>query len=168
MRRPAGRCVVTQREAIALAERLQLKPHPEGGFYAETFRSDIGVQGPWAARAAMTSIYYLLSAQNFSAFHRVRSDEIWHHYAGAPVIVEIIDRTGNHRGVTIGDGNRWQCAVTGGQWFAAHVLPDDDYALVGCDVAPGFAFEDFELAERASLLASHPEHRAIIERYTRR
>lgn len=158
---------MTEREAMALVTRLNLRPHPEGGFFTETFRSEINVQGPWALRAAMTSIYYLLSAEDFSAFHRVKSDEIWHHYSGAAVAIDIIDQTGRHRQVAIGDGERWQCAVAGNQWFAAHVLADDAYALVGCDVAPGFAYEDFELATRVSLLASYPEHHALIERYTR-
>jgi len=115
----------------------------------------------------MTSIYYLLSAAEFSAFHRVRSDEIWHHYRGAPVVVEIISADGVYSQVVLGGENRWQYAIVAGTWFAAHVHGASLYALVGCDVAPGFEFADFELAERETLVATFPQHRDLIERFTR-
>jgi predicted cupin superfamily sugar epimerase len=115
----------------------------------------------------MTTIAYLLSAEHFSAFHRLKSDEVWHHYRGARVAVEIIDAHGGHRRVIIGDGHHWQCALPAGAWFAAYVCHSHDFALIGCDVAPGFEFEDFELAEREALVARFPQHRELIERYTR-
>jgi uncharacterized protein len=158
---------MTEREAVRLVAELGLKPHPEGGFFSETYRSAIDVRTPSATRAAMTSIYYLLSATNFSAFHRVRSDEIWHHYRGAPVAIESIDEGGEHRCAVIGEEDRWQCAVPAGTWFAAHVRGESAYALVGCDVAPGFDFADFELAGGATLAARFPRHQALIERFTR-
>jgi len=156
-----------EEEALRLVAQLELKPHPEGGYFAETFRSGIGVVAPWATRSALTSIYYLLSAANFSAFHSVRSDEIWHHYRGAPVAIEVIDADGCHQQVVIGDPNRWQAAIGAGSWFAAHVRDPNAYALVGCDVAPGFAFEDFRLGTREELTTSFPQHRALVERWTR-
>jgi uncharacterized protein len=156
-----------EEEAMRLIAQLELKPHPEGGFYGETFRSDIDVGVPGAMRAALTSIHYLLSGANFSAFHRLRSDEIWHHYRGAPVAVEIIDAGGSYRQAVIGDGSAWQAAIRAGSWFAAHVLHAEAYALVGCDVAPGFTFEEFELGTGDELTAAFPQHRAVIERFTR-
>ena len=156
-----------EEEASRLIAQLVLKPHPEGGFYGETFRSAIDVGPPGAARAALTSIYYLLSAADFSAFHRLYSDEIWHHYRGAPAAVEMIDAGGSYRQAVLGDGRAWQAAIPAGSWFAAHVLDADAWALVGCDVAPGFTFEEFELGTRAELAAAFPQHRALIERFTR-
>ncbi len=156
-----------EEEASRLIAQLELKPHPEGGFYAETFRSAIDVGAPGAARGALTSIYYLLSAADFSAFHRLRSDEIWHHYRGAPVAVEMIDADGWRRQAVLGDGNAWQAAIPAGSWFAAHVLDAGAWALVGCDVAPGFTFDEFELGTHAQLAAAFPQHGPLVERFTR-
>jgi predicted cupin superfamily sugar epimerase len=154
-------------EARHLVAQLNLKPHPEGGYFVETFRSGIQVCTPATTRSAVTSIYYLLSEVNFSAFHSVRSDEIWHHYRGAPVAIEMIDGDGRHDQVIIGRANHWQAIITAGTWFAAHACVPDAYALVGCDVAPGFAFDDFELGTRDTLITAFPQHRAIVERWTR-
>jgi predicted cupin superfamily sugar epimerase len=156
-----------EEEAMRLVELLGLRPHPEGGYFGEAFRSCIEIEAPWAARAALTSIHYLLSRADFSSFHRLRSDEILHNYRGAPVTIEVITPEGNNRQVVIGDGKRWQAAIGAGAWFAAHVQRPDTYALVGCDVAPGFTYEDFEIGKRAALIRSFPHHRALIERWTR-
>jgi hypothetical protein len=158
---------MTENEAMALVKELNLRPHPEGGFFTETFRSAIAIEAPLAPRIAMTAIHYLLSAEHFSAFHRLTSDEIWHYYRGSHVAIEIINAGGEHRRITIGDGRRWQCALPAGTWFAAYVCHPHDFALIGCDVAPGFEFEDFELAEREALVTRFPQHRELIERYTR-
>jgi uncharacterized protein len=145
-----------QWEAQRLIDRLALVPHPEGGFYRETFRS-----------AHLTSIYYLLSAQGFSGFHQLPSDEIWHHHHGAAVAIEVIDADGRARQLRIGDRDRWQAVIPAGSWFAAHLANGEGYALVSCDVAPPFAFADFKLAQRNDLIARFVQHRELIERWTR-
>ena len=153
-------------EAQRLIDELRLRPHPEGGYFVETYRSGLRVDCDAGRRHALTSIYYLLEGVSFSAFHRIKSDEIWHHYRGAPVTVEVIDVDGELRSLSIGDGHRWQAAVRPGVWFAAHLERPEGFALVGCDVAPGFDFNDFELASGAALLEEFPQHAAVIQRWT--
>ncbi|HVN18016.1 MAG TPA: cupin domain-containing protein [Dongiaceae bacterium] len=158
-------------------EKLQLEPHPEGGYYRQTYRSEVmipreslppGFSGP---RAASTAIYFLLDGSNFSAFHRLRSDELWHFYAGSPLQVHVIDTSGAYSPALLGDnpeaGHVFQAAVPARCWFASHVADWTSWALVGCTVAPGFDFADFDLAQREQLSANHPEHRELIKRLTR-
>ncbi len=135
---------------------LGLEPHPEGGYFAETYR-----------RKALTSIYYLLTGDTFSAFHRLASEEVWHHYRGGRVAIDAIGADRKHRRLIIGDGKRWQAALPAGTWFAAHVVAAHGYALVGCDVAPAFDFANFEIGSRTTLLGEFPEHARLIERFTR-
>jgi len=142
-----------------LVETLGLAPHPEGGFFRETFRS------------SSTEIYFLLPAGEFSAFHRLRvSDEIWHHYAGDPVELHTIAGEGVHRvtilGPDIGRGERPQAIVPAGTLQAAAVL-GTRFALCGCTVAPAFEFTDFELPTRDELLAEFPGLEAVIRQWTR-
>ncbi|MFO0725605.1 MAG: cupin domain-containing protein [Myxococcota bacterium] len=166
-------------DAEAVRRDLGLLPHPEGGFYRQTYRSSAvlgeaglpsGYGGP---RATLTSIYFLLTRQSFSAFHRLRSDEIWHFYDGAPIHLFLIGPAGVRTEILLGRdparGLQLQAVVPAGTWFGAYVEAEaePDFALVGCDVAPGFDFLDFELADRAQLIAEVPQHRAIIERLTR-
>ncbi len=158
-------------------ETLGLLPHPEGGYYRETYRSRSTI--PQAALAAgftgdrlvSTAIYFLLEAGNFSAFHRIRSDEMWHFYDGFPIGIHMISPEGEYRLMKIGNNPEasasFQGVVVAGWWFAAEVLDNQPYSLVGCTVAPGFDFADFEMAERDSLIAAFPQHSAIIERLTR-
>ena len=153
-------------EAERLIEELGLEPHPEGGYFIETYRSAVCVDAESGTRDALTSIYYLLTGDAFSAFHRLTSDEIWHHYRGAPITLETLDVDGDYRSFVIGDGERWQAAIPAGVWFAAHVADPASYALIGCDVARGFEFDDFELASRAELLQEFPQHASLIERWT--
>lgn len=163
-------------EIEALKKMLGLNPHPEGGFFKETYRSDETV-GPdllpdrfRGKRAFSTSIYYLLSRGDFSAFHRIKSDEIWHFYSGSTIIIHVIFPDG--RLVQKKLGNRpseeesFQVVVQRGCWFAAGLENEDTYALVGCTVSPGFDFEDFEMGERAKLISSYPEHKKLIEKFT--
>lgn len=114
-------------------------------------------------------IYFLLSSQDRSRFHRIDADEGWHHYEGDPVRVHILDR-GEHRWLDIGplhEEIKPQGVVPAGVWFGAEVLAGaHGYALVGCTVAPAFEFSRFELAERGALLSEAPEHSVIIERLT--
>jgi len=160
-----------------LIDELGLLPHPEGGWYKEVYRAseEIGAAGLperfGGARSFSTSIYFLLAGDNFSAFHRIKSDELWHIYAGDGLTIHVIAPNGDYEGINLGNrleaGETFQAVVPAGSWFASE--PNDGgYALVGCTVAPGFDFADFELAERDSLQQQFPEHRELIERLTRR
>ena len=152
-----------------LIERLELQPHPEGGFFKETYRAADVVEYNGATRAASTAIYYLLNDGAVSHLHRIDADEVWHAYAGSGLRVHIFDHDG-YRFLDIGsDLKAGQCpqgVVPAGAWFGAELLNPDDFALVGCTVAPGFEFAHFELANREDFLSRHPEQRAIIERLT--
>jgi predicted cupin superfamily sugar epimerase len=160
--------------AADIIRLLALAPHPEGGFFRETFRAD---PLPFAlpergVRSASTAIYFLLRRGDFSAFHRVRSDEVWHHYLGAPLELHLLELT-RHTLVTLGPrlerGERPQAVVPADVLQAARVAPDSegDFTLVGCTVAPGFDFADFEMPSRAELVAQFPAERALIESLTR-
>jgi predicted cupin superfamily sugar epimerase len=130
-------------EAEAIIRALGLRPHPEGGHYAETYRH----APPDGGRGAMTAIYFLLSAGERSHWHRVDADEMWHWYAGAPLRLSIADAAGvaHHRlGCNLAAGVRPQLLVPAGAWQAAESL--GDWTLVGCTVAPAFEFAGFELA----------------------
>jgi predicted cupin superfamily sugar epimerase len=160
-------------DALSAIAALKLVPHPEGGFYRETFRSPQGVSTPAGPRAASTAIYYLLPAGSFSTFHRVRSDEAWHHYGGAPLDLHCIDEGGGYTVTRLGpgltEGHVPQHVVPAGVWQAAEPV-GEPYTLCGCTVAPGFDFADFEMASRKALLAEfagRPALRPIIERLTR-
>lgn len=154
-------------EARALIDALRLQPHPEGGFYRETFRSSQRVVTPRGSdRSALTSIYYLL-AGGFSAFHRLGSDEVWHLYRGGPLRLELIDPAGRHEARTLAPNGPWQTSIPAGTHFAAHVDGEDGWALVGCDVAPGFEFADFALTTRSMLTAAYPHLAPLIAKFTR-
>ncbi len=136
-------------EARALVDALGLAPHPEGGFYRETFRAPAPVATPRGPRAASTAIYYLLPAGAASARHRVASDEAWHHYRGDPLELTVEHPGGRTERLVLGPdvlaGQRPQAVVPAGAWQAARPL-GTRYALCGCTVAPGFDFADFELS----------------------
>ena len=129
--------------AADIIRALGLKPHPEGGHYVETFR-DAEAGG----RGHSTAIYYLLEAGDCSAWHRVDAAEVWHHYAGAPLALTISpnghDATAHRLGPDVLAGERPQVVVPAGHWQTAESL--GSWTLVGCTVAPGFAFEGFEMA----------------------
>ncbi len=155
-------------DAERLIADLRLAPHPEGGYYRETFRNAERVTtSRGTTRSALTCIYYLLSSEAFSAFHVIASDEVWHFYRGSSLTLEIIAPAGTHETRTLGPQGPWQSTVAAGAHFAAHVDGDDSYALVGCDVAPGFEFSDFRLTTRSMLVAAYPQHAPLIARYTR-
>jgi predicted cupin superfamily sugar epimerase len=164
------------RDASYWIESLALVEHPEGGHYRETYRSSRTVtasgadDGPPAGRSFSTAIYYLLRSGEISRLHRLRSDEVFHHYRGSALVIHSIDSAGEHRKVTLGGdperGEVLQAVIPAGCWFGATVETPDSFALVGCTVAPGFDFDDFELADRDRLLALYPHHRTIIERLT--
>jgi uncharacterized protein len=156
---------------------LGLQLHPEGGYYRQTYRSDLLLPKESlpaqfvGSRPVSTAIYFLLDHPDFSAFHRLRSDEMWHFYLGGPLLVHIIEAGGElskiHLGADPEAGEVFQAVVRAGCWFASQVRDPGRFALVGCTVAPGFDFEDFELAQRDSLAERYPQHRALIEKFTR-
>jgi len=158
-------------------EKLKLEGHPEGGHFRQTYRSDVMIArealpvGFTGARAASTAIYFLLEGKNFSAFHRLRSDEVWHFYVGEPLVVDVIAPSGEHSSLLLGNdleaGQVPQAVVPAGCWFASHVEDGESFAVLGCTVAPGFDFEDFEMGKRAELMARYAQHREVIERWTR-
>ena len=163
---------MTVEEIIAT---LGLVPHPEGGYYAETWRApgrttDLPARydGP---RSHGTAIHYLLTADSFSAMHRVASDEIFHFYLGDPVEQLWLVPDGSHRVVRIGSdlrsGARPQVVVPYGTWQGARLVPGGRFALLGCTVAPGFDFADFRMGERAALVADWPAAAALITALTR-
>lgn len=164
------------RDAMYWTEKLRLEPHPEGGFFRQTYKSDLmiardALPGFSGARAVSTAIYFLLEGKNFSAFHRLRSDELWHFYAGTPLVVHVIEPAGDYSSISLGDnsdaGQLFQAVVKARCWFASEVQDRGSWALVGCTVAPGFEFEDFELARREELARQYPQHRRLIEKLTR-
>jgi predicted cupin superfamily sugar epimerase len=159
--------VIPRATAASLVESLGLRAHPEGGFYRETFRSEQLVETPRGARRALTSILFLLTAESFSAFHRIASEEAWHFYDGDPIVIEILHPGGEHERRNLGPGGPWQTVVPAGAAFASHVPKTGGHALVGCDVAPGFEFADFELCKRSELLDLYPVAAAIISSLTR-
>lgn len=151
------------RQAARWIKRLKLERHPEGGYYRETYRSEATIDGQ---RNAATVIYYMLTGGDFSAFHRLRSDEMWHHYAGGSLTLHIIDN-GKLSRVRLGKGKGEvpQTVVKANTWFAAS-LNGKTYCLVGCTMSPGFNYQDWELGKREELAGEYPQHKAIINRYT--
>ncbi len=171
---------MTERDdRIALwIETLGLAPHPEGGFFRETYRADLTLPkdvlpAPFGgARSASTAIYFLVTAGSFSALHRIAADELWHFHEGGALEIVTIDANGARRdlllGLDLARGERPQHVVAAGAWFGSRLARDEDaYALVSCTVAPGFDFADFELAERESLARAFPTHAEIITALTR-
>jgi hypothetical protein len=160
-----------------LIEILSLERHPEGGFFRQTYRSKGEIlqhtlpAGYNGDRAFSTAIYFLLSGDDFSAFHRILSDEMWHFYAGSSIAINIIHPDGRLEILQLGpdyaSGGGFQAVIPGGCWFAALLVDPDSYALVGCTVSPGFDFADFELGQRQSLIDSYPQHADVITRLTR-
>lgn len=159
-----------------IVEKLELLPHPEGGFYKEEYRSKgiipkDAIPNFKGDRNYCTSIYFLLTSANFSGFHRIQQDEIWHFYSGSPLAVHVIDEQGVYTkhviGMDILNGQFPQLTVPANCWFASSVENPNDYSFVGCTVAPGFDFEDFELAKRNVLIESYPQHKSIITKLTR-
>jgi predicted cupin superfamily sugar epimerase len=161
-------------EAQHWIDHLHLQPHPEGGFYRETYRAALtlphsALPGHGGDRSASTAIYFLLAGDQFSAFHRIRSDELWHFYSGSGLVVHVITPPGEYQQLLLGSrpDEQFQAVVPAGCWFASSLRHRNSYALAGCTVAPGFDFADFEMARRGELIAQYPQHRAIIERLTR-
>jgi predicted cupin superfamily sugar epimerase len=151
--------------AQELVQSLGLLPHPEGGFYKETYRSEVALDG--IDRQLLTSIYFLLTSANVSKFHRIKSDELWYFHAGSPLIVHTLNERGHqqhHLGLDLSKGQQPFLWIPKDTIFGSTVLENDGFSLVSCAVAPGFDFRDFELFERSELLRAYPEHKEIVER----
>ncbi|MFN8264505.1 MAG: cupin domain-containing protein [Chitinophagaceae bacterium] len=154
--------------AIDFITELKLQPHPEGGFYALTYKSDGQIphevlpDGFSGNRVFSTAIYFLLSGKDFSAFHRIQSDELWHFYAGCGLEIFVNYPNGESEVLKLGsdlnNGFRFQQLVPAGCWFASKPVDENCFSLVGCTVAPGFDFAEFELAEKEQLLSVYPQH----------
>ncbi|MBS1509529.1 MAG: cupin domain-containing protein [Bacteroidetes bacterium] len=160
-----------------LVQQYRLQPHPEGGWYKETYRSNEAIaQNSLPARfsgsrAFSTAIYFLLEEGNFSAFHRIQSDECWHFYYGDPLWIYIIFPSGNMEIIQLGNdfsrGQQFQYVVPAGCWFASRPAPESRFSFVGCTVAPGFDFADFEMAEVNALQTTYPQHEKLIQELCR-
>ncbi len=164
------------KDAKLYIERLGLQLHPEGGYFKEIYRSGeiILPEGLprrfQKQRSVSTSIYFLLDGNQISRFHRLKSDELWHFYDGSGISIYIISDTGDLSNVIlgkeIGRGEVFQAAIPAGCWFAAELIDKNSFALVGCTVAPGFDFEDFDLGDRDVLLKDFPMLEKIIIKFT--
>jgi len=164
--------------AEQIIERLKLVPLTiEGGYFRETYRSNLSVSAGalpndyGGDRNVSTSIYFLLTPDTFSAIHVIKSDEVFHFYAGDPVEMLQFLPDGSARIVIIsndmGAGHEPQLTVPAGVWQGCRLVAGGKWALMGCTVAPGFDYADFALANRAELIASHPEHTAMITALTK-
>ena len=160
-----------------LINQFGLQPHPEGGWFRESYRSTESIAASalpdrfHAERSLATAIYFLLEKGNFSAFHRIKSDECWHFYAGGTLHVYVIHANGELEikklGRDIANGETFQFVVPGDCWFTAEPVKGAEFCFVGCTVAPGFNFTDFELADAAELIKQYPKHINIIKRLCR-
>jgi predicted cupin superfamily sugar epimerase len=163
--------------AKKLVEEYALVPHPEGGYYKENYRSleKISANGLperfSEERCLSTAIYFLLEKGNFSAFHRIKSDECWHFYAGSALLIYVLSPDGRLEIISLGNnwlkGEQFQAIVPAACWFASEPAEGTAFSFVGCTVAPGFDFIDFELAEKAVLSEQFPQHKQLINRLVR-
>ncbi|MGV8016695.1 MAG: cupin domain-containing protein [Ignavibacteria bacterium] len=163
------------KEAEKIIRALSLKKHPEGGYFSEIYRSPEKISSLperfERGHSLYTSIYFLLQENDYSAFHILKSDEIWHFYEGTVLDIHIIRKDGSLETVSLGrdiaKGERYQYLVESGQYFAAEVRDKTSFALVGCTVSPGFEYEDFDMPEREELIKKYPLHSDIIIRLSR-
>jgi len=160
-----------------LVQQYALQPHPEGGWYKETYRSresipQVGLPDRFhGERVFSTAIYFLLPQGNFSAFHKIKSDECWHFYAGEALLIYVIQQDGSldiiELGNEINKRQSFQCIVPANCWFASRPAIGSSFCFTGCTVAPGFNFADFELADATSLSNLYPQHEKIIRELCR-
>ncbi|WBA43213.1 cupin domain-containing protein [Hymenobacter canadensis] len=153
-----------------IIRHLHLTPHPEGGYYRETYRAAQTLKtADGSTRHLSTAIYYLLENDDKSHFHRIKSDELWFFHQGQPLEIILLTPGQPTRlvlGSDLSRGELPQAVVPVDTWFAAHLPHRAGFALVSCTVAPGFDFADFELAERAALLAEFPQAAEVVEQFT--
>lgn len=165
------------KEVQDIINLLELEPHPEGGYFKETHRDrgiipQIHLGSEFIGdRNYATAIYFLLTSETFSAFHRINQDEIWHFHQGSTIKLHMISNESNYSNVIIGnnlnEGEVPQFVVPAKFWFAAEVVNQSSYALVSCTVSPGFDFRDFVMPTREELIATFPKHSKVITQFTR-
>ncbi len=153
-------------------DALGLSPHPEGGYFRETYRSPVLIAADalpvsfGGSRPASTAIYFLLEGSQHSALHRLRADEVWHYYRGSSLTLHEVHPDGKMVAVRLGPpgtpGTVYQHTVAAACWFGATVDDPRSYALVGCTVSPGFSPGDFELGDPGVLIALYPQHEPLI------
>lgn len=157
-----------------IIKRLELKPHPEGGFYREIYRSEEKIDknslpGRYKGdRSFSTSIYYMLIGEQISVFHKLKSDESWHFYSGSPLFIHILDSKSGYKKIKLGNniitGETPQFIISKETFFAAEVEDKKSYTLIGCTVSPGFEFADFEFGKIDQLIKQFPEQVKLIKR----
>lgn len=173
VRRAEGAAIPDDPDAWrVLVASLDLQPHPEGGFYRETFRADVQVPFLGALRSVGTSIYYLLAQGAYSGWHRIDADEIWHFHAGGALSLHVLHPNGELVTHRLGDplrhaGAVYQAIAPAGCWFAAELARPDDFVLMGCVVTPGFDFSGFELATEADMASAIQRHGDWVRRLLR-
>lgn len=167
---------MSESEAQAWIRRLNLKPHAEGGWFREIYRSPETVAKAALParfpgdRAMGTSIYFLLASGQMSHFHRLRADEIWHLYEGGPAVLHVLTPAGGYVRLVLGrdaeHGQAHQQILPAGCWFGAELVPGAPFLLAGCTLAPGFEYADFELGRRGELIAAYPAQADLVGRLT--
>jgi len=164
-------------QAKKYIEKLQLKPHPEGGYYKEIYRAGNMILPEHlpkrykSSRNFSTSIYFLLEGNQASHFHRLKSDEQWHFYDGSSIVIYVIEEGGNLNKIILGrnieKGESLQTIIKHNSWFAAELSDKSSFALIGCTVAPGFDFNDFNLGKRDELVDIFPQFKELINKLTK-
>ena len=151
--------------------KLNLQAHPEGGFYKEVFRSqiEVTVANSNKQKQAITSIYYLLAGDDYSGFHRIKSDEIWYLHTGVPLVIHVLNDAGLLQSIELSDTEtgRLSAVIPAGLWFAAEIPSKQGFCLASCAVAPGFDFSEFEMAEKGALSESYPQYKDLIAKLCR-
>ncbi len=160
--------MTTNHSAADYIQALQLQPHPEGGYYRQTYASEEQLKSAalpprfGGDRSFSTAIYFLLEGKDYSAFHRIKSDELWHFYTGGGLHIYVIHPNGESELLKLGNdlqnGYLFQQVVKAGCWFASKPAQENSFSLVGCTVAPGFDFADFEMVKEEELLQQYPQH----------
>ena len=148
--------------------KLKLKAHPEGGYYREIYKAPQKISTRRGNRPASTAIYFLLKYPDASSFHKIASDEIWHFYAGSDLVIWMLNSKNKkmQKQILGPSAGIFHTVVPAGIWFGASLKKSASYALVGCTVAPGFDFRDFEIAKRKTLLRQFAKYRKQIHRLT--
>ena len=146
-------------DAKEYIQKLDLSPHPEGGWYRQMYGNDEN------GKKRISTIYYMLCDEDFSAFHRLHDVvEIWYYHAGEPLDIYVIAPNGELKTHHLSADTEMQVVIEPEQWFAAELPGKKGFSLVGCAVAPAFTFENFELAKKSDLLKLYPQHKALVER----
>lgn len=164
--------------ALDIVTHFGMKPHPEGGFYQETYRSSDTIDKsalPMSyagTRAFSTAILFLLREGEYSHLHRIRQDEVWHFHLGGPLRLTMLSPNGTPSEILLGQNilhdQHLQVVVPGGYWFGATPAPGTEFSLVGCTVAPGFDFADFELGTKKDLEQRFPAASSCINEFCMR